>query len=133
MNKVIGSLANWDIKLGNITQTIEKGVFQAGQVLQLYLQLDSVIQAIRRTVWQAKEKDRTDKYYFWRLLYGACTVTIKHALTGRPITISHCPKKLEGFAIRNTESFTRVFKVTVWPKRTDFEVISDSYLYHSFG
>ena len=42
---------------------------------------------------------------------GACTVTIKHDLT--LFTISHYPKKFEGFAIRNRESYTRVFKVTV--------------------
>ena len=39
--------------LGNITQTLEKEVLQVGQFDQLYLQLDSIIQAIRRTVWQA--------------------------------------------------------------------------------
>ena len=42
-----------DVKLGNITQALEKEVFQVGQFLQLYLQLDSIIEAIRRTVWQA--------------------------------------------------------------------------------
>ena len=53
MNKIIGSLANLDVKLGNITQTLEKVVSQIGQFVQLYLHLDSNIQAIRRTVWQA--------------------------------------------------------------------------------
>ena len=42
-----------DVKLDNITQVLEKEVFQVGQFVQLYLQLDSIIQVIRRTVWQA--------------------------------------------------------------------------------
>ena len=42
-----------DTKLGNITQALEREVFQVGQFVQLYLQLDSVIQAVRRTIWQA--------------------------------------------------------------------------------
>ena len=90
-----------DVKLGNITQALEKEVFQVEQFVQLYLQLDSIIQEIRRTVWQANS------------YIGACTVTIKHALPGTLFIISHYPKKLEGFSIRNGESFTRVFKVTI--------------------
>ena len=100
LNKIIWSLANLDVKLGNITQALEKEVFQVGQFVQLYLQLDSIIQAIRRSLAS-------------KFLCGACTVTIKHALTGTPFTISHYPKKFEGFAIRNRESFTRVFKITI--------------------
>ena len=42
-----------DVKLGNITQALDSKAFQVGQFVQLYLQLDSIIQAIRRTVWQA--------------------------------------------------------------------------------
>ena len=53
LNKIIGSLANLDVKLGKITQAFEKEVFHLGQFVQLYLQLDSIIQAIRRKVWQA--------------------------------------------------------------------------------
>ena len=53
LNKIIGSLANLDVKLGNITQALEKEVFQVGQFVQLYLQLDSIIQAIRTTVYTA--------------------------------------------------------------------------------
>ena len=52
LKKIIGNLVNMDVKLGNITQSLEKEVFQVGQFVQLYLQLDSIIQAIRRTVWQ---------------------------------------------------------------------------------
>ena len=47
-----------------------------------------------------------------KFLCGTCTVTIKHALTGTPFTISHYTKKFEGFTIRNGESFTQKFKVT---------------------
>ena len=48
LNTIIGSLANLDVKLSNITQALEKEVFQVGKFVQLYLQLDSIIQAIRR-------------------------------------------------------------------------------------
>ena len=34
LNKMIGSLANLDVKLGNITQAIEKKVFQVEQFVQ---------------------------------------------------------------------------------------------------
>ena len=50
MNKIIGNLSNLDVTLGNITQALEKEVFQVGQFVQLSLHLDSIIQAIRRTV-----------------------------------------------------------------------------------
>ena len=48
-----------------------------------------------------------------KILYEACTVINKHAVTETPFTISHYLKRFEGFAIRNRESFTRVFKVTI--------------------
>ena len=41
------------VKLGNITQALKKDLFQVGQFVQLYLQLDCIVQAIERTVWQA--------------------------------------------------------------------------------
>ena len=53
VNKIIGSLSLLDSKIGNITQPLERGIFQVSQFIQLYLQLDSVIQAIRRTIWWA--------------------------------------------------------------------------------
>ena len=52
INKIIGSLSLLDSKIGNIIQALEREVFQVSQFIQLYLQLDSVIQAIRRTIWQ---------------------------------------------------------------------------------
>ena len=51
--------------MGNITHVLENDVFQAGQFVQLYLQLNSIIQAIGRTVWEAN------------FSCEACTVTIK--------------------------------------------------------
>ena len=48
--KIIDSLANLDVKLGSITQALEKEAFQVGKYVQLYLQLDYIIQAIGRTV-----------------------------------------------------------------------------------
>ena len=50
LNKTIGSLTNLDVKLDKFSQTLEKELFQVGQYVQLYLQLDSIIQAINRTV-----------------------------------------------------------------------------------
>ena len=52
INKIIGSLSLLDSKIGNITQALEREVFQVSQFIQLYLQLDYVIQAIR-TIWRA--------------------------------------------------------------------------------
>ena len=60
----------------------------------------------------------------------------KHGLTGKPFSISHYPiTPTDGWkvAIRNRESFSRVFKVTIWPKRRDLEIISDSCLYYFLG
>ena len=52
LNKIIGSLSVLNTKPGNITQALAREAFQVGQFVQLYLQLDSVIQAVRRTIWQ---------------------------------------------------------------------------------
>ena len=52
ISKIIRSLSLLDSKIGNITQALEREVFQVSQFFQLYLQLDSVIQAIR-TIWWA--------------------------------------------------------------------------------
>ena len=46
LNKIIGSLGNVDVKLGSITQSLEKELFQGAQFVQLYFQLGSIIQAI---------------------------------------------------------------------------------------
>ena len=53
LNKSIGSLSLLDSKIGNITQALEREFSQVCQFIQLFLQLDSVIQAIRRTIWHA--------------------------------------------------------------------------------
>ena len=37
LNKIIGSLTVLDTKLGNITQALEREVFQVGHFVQLYL------------------------------------------------------------------------------------------------
>ena len=79
-------------------------MFQGGQFVQLYLQLDSIIQAIRRTVWQANS------------LCGACTVTIKHALTGTPFTISHYPKKFDGLLSEIENHLPEYLKLLYDPK-----------------
>ena len=53
INKILDSLSLLDSKIDDITQALEREVFQVSQFIQLYLQLDSVIQAIRRTIWWA--------------------------------------------------------------------------------
>ena len=83
INKIIGSLSLLDSKIGNITQALEREFFQVSQFIQLYLQLDSVIQAIRRTIW-----------WGW-YLYGTCTVKIKHVIFRSSFTCSYNPKRFE--------------------------------------
>ena len=53
VNRIIASLSNLDAKLGNIAQALEHEVFQVGKLVQLYLQLDAIIQTVRCTFWQA--------------------------------------------------------------------------------
>ena len=53
INKLIVSLRVLNYKLKNITQDLEREVFQVGQLVQLYLQLDAIIQTARRTIGQA--------------------------------------------------------------------------------
>ena len=50
VNKIMASLSNLDAKLGNNTQTLEHDVFEVGQFVQLYLQLDAIIQIVRHTI-----------------------------------------------------------------------------------
>ena len=76
LNKIIDSLANLDIKLGNITQALEKVVFQVGQFIQLYLQLDSIIQAIRRTVWQVNSYVKHVQLQFNMLSLGHLPLSV---------------------------------------------------------
>ena len=54
INRMVVSLNKLDNKLENITRALENEVFQMGQFVQLYLQLDSIIQVVRNTIWQAK-------------------------------------------------------------------------------
>ena len=82
IKKIIGSLSLLDYKIGNITQALEREIFQVCQFLQLNLPLYSVIQAIRRTIWQAGT-------------YMEHTVTIKHLIFRSPFTCSYKPKRFE--------------------------------------
>ena len=43
INRIIAHLSNLDAKLGDVIQALEHEVFQLGQFLQLYLQLDTII------------------------------------------------------------------------------------------
>ena len=52
VNRIITSLSYLDVTLGNITQALECEVFQVGQFVQLYSQLNTVILAVRCTFWQ---------------------------------------------------------------------------------
>ena len=76
LNKIIWSLANLDVKLGNITQALEKGVFQVGQYVQLYFQLGSVMQAVRRTVWQADSYVEHVQIQLYMLLLGHLSLPV---------------------------------------------------------
>ena len=89
-----------DVKLGNITHALEKEVFQVGQFVQLYLQLDSFTHVIRRTVWQANSYLQHEQLQLNILSLGHLSPSV--------ITQG----SLKGLQLER-ESFTRVFKVTV--------------------
>ena len=46
-------MSNLDAELGNITLDLECEVIQLRQFVQIYLQLDAIIQTVRCTIWQA--------------------------------------------------------------------------------
>ena len=102
LNKIIGSLRHLDVKLGNITQALEKEVFLSSWTI-------CTIVFTIRFYYSGKKKNNLASKFF----YGACTATIEHVLNGTPFTISHYPKMFERFAIRNRESSITVFKITV--------------------
>ena len=52
VNRIIAGLSNLDAKLGNILQALKHEVFQVGQFVQLYVQLDAIIQTAKHTIWQ---------------------------------------------------------------------------------
>ena len=122
LNKIIGSLTNLDVKLGNITQGLEKEVFQVGQFVKLYWHLDSYMQDTGN-----KENSLASTF-----LCKACTVTIKTCSQWDIFHHQSSLKEVWSFAIRNRESFTKAFKVIVWPKRRDSEVVSDPLLVSQF-
>ena len=118
LNKTIQTLANLDVKFGNITQALEKEVFQVEQFVQLYLQLDSIIQAIRRTVWQANSYVEHEKLQLNMLSLGHLSPSV--------IT----PSSMKSLLLEIENHLPQYLKLWYDPKG-ELEVISDSYLYHS--
>ena len=104
LNKVIGSLANLDVKLGNITLTLQKEVFQVGQFVQLYLQLDSINQPIRGTVWQANS-------YMEHVQLQLNMLSLVH-LSPSVIT----PRSLKGLLLEIENYLPQCLKLTYDPK-----------------
>ena len=82
LNKIIRSLANLEVTLGNITQALEKEVFQGGPFVQLYLQL--------KLYYTGNKK----KSFASLFLCGACTATVKHAFTGTPFNHQSLPQEV---------------------------------------
>ena len=110
-----------DVKLDKITQALEKEVFQVGQFVQLYLQLNSIIKAIGRAVWQANSYVECVQLQLNLLSMGL------HSLSF--ITQRH----LKGLLLERENHLPEYLKLLYDPKAVIWEFISDVYLYHSFG
>ena len=118
LKKIIGSLANLAVKLGNIIQALENEVFQVGQFVQLYLQLYSIIQAIRRTVQEVNS-------YMEHIQLQLNMLSLGH-LSPSVIT----PRSLKVLLLEIENHSSQYLKLP-YDLKGDLE--SDSYLYHSFG
>ena len=98
LNIITGTLTTLDIKLGSITQGLEKGVFPVGQFVQLYLQLGSIIKTIRRTVWHANSYVEQVQVQFNMLSLGHILLSViaPKILKGLLLEIeNHLPKYLK--------------------------------------
>ena len=84
-------------KLGNITWALEIEEFQVGQIVQLYLQCDSVIQAGRKTIWQ---------------VYSQLNIPLLEHLSTSVIN----PTKSKFFYYYNY-SLSTVPRASLWPKK----------------
>ena len=91
-------------------------------MVEIYIELHVIHRKIKRSLIPVKGKGLRITVLQANPFCWSCTVTIKHGLTGTPFTINHYPKEFEGSAMRNRESFTRVFKVTIWCKRRDLKL-----------
>ena len=89
VNRIIASLSNLDPKLENFTQALEHEVFQVGQFVQLYLQLDAIIQIVRCIIWQANS-------YMEHI-----QLPFKHVIFRPSLTISYHTQKLKVITNRN--------------------------------
>ena len=94
-------------------------MFQVGQFVQLYSQLYSVIQAIR-TVGQAVS-------YVEHVELQSNILSLGH-LSLSVIT----PSSLKGLLLE-IENHLPKYLMFLYDPKGEFEVISDSYLYHSSG
>ena len=112
------ALANLDAKIGNITQAWDKKVFQVGQ---FYLQLDSIIQAISRTFCKSNS-------YVEHVQLQLNMLSLGH-LSPSVIT----PRKFKKGLLLEIENHLPEYLKLPYDQKGELEVISDSYLYHSFG
>ena len=53
LGQITASLVQLDSKLYNVTQLLEKQIIEVEYCVQMYLQLESIIEEIRRTIRQA--------------------------------------------------------------------------------
>ena len=101
LNKIIGRLANLDVKLPNYNTSIRKRGVSSWAICTIIFTV---------TLYHTGNKKNSLASKF---LCEGCAVTNKHALTGDTYHNWPLPKKFEEFAIRNKESFTRVFKAII--------------------
>ena len=84
-----------DEKLGNITQALEKEVYQDEQFVQCYLLLDSTIQLVRRTTGHAYS------YMEYISLH-------QHVITRTAVTISYQTIEFKSFIITHLEPLLKL-------------------------
>ena len=83
-----------DSKLDNVTQLLEKQINEVEYFVQMYLQLESIIEEISRTI-------RQTSFYMEHL-----QLQIKYVISWSFVTICHITKRLEKDADRNKGTFT---------------------------
>ena len=86
VNRIRASLSNLDVKLGNIMQALEHDLLQVRKFVQLYLQLDAIIQIVRHTVWT---------------IHGTYSTMNKYIIFRPSITISYHTQKFKSITHRN--------------------------------
>ena len=93
LGQITASLVQLDSKLDNVTQLLEKQIIEVEYFVQMYLQLESIIEEIRRTIRQAS-------FYMEHLQLQLNMLSLGHL---SPFVIS---PRLEKDADRNKGTFT---------------------------